>query len=265
MFLSSRKRSYFLYIQNLNAPARARVRDPSARFMSHKSPGKQGVDVAGAAQRVANQDTQHHHVAAIKDCISHITSFCSGGKHLVLHENQTACFIESGATAMLWYFMVCLHVFPCGKTRLGVSQYIHLLCIKCAGYLPSTSLFWNFARPKKRHLHGGQHLGGCDGDLSSLLRDPRESSVGEPLEPTRTMAKTSPDSRFGILQKPFPTSARNLGTSGPPPKTGTFQNSPYTESEPPGTCPELSRPKALDSLRHHLPSPCDILVLGGKH
>lgn len=115
MFLSSRKRSYFLYIQNLNAPARARVRDPSARFMSHKSPGKQGVDVAGAAQRGANQDTQHHHVAAIKDCISHITSFCSGGKHLVLHENQTACFIESGATAMLWCFMVCLHVFPCGK------------------------------------------------------------------------------------------------------------------------------------------------------
>ena len=68
------------------------------------------------------------------------------------------------------------------------------------------------------------------------------------------MAKASPDSWFGIAET-FPTSARNLGTSGPLPRTGTFQDSPYTESEPPGTCPKLSRPKALDSLRHHLPSP----------
>lgn len=79
------------------------------------------------------------------------------------------------------------------------------------------------------------------------------------------MAKTSPDSRFGILRKHSQPLHETLEQVEPLPRTGTFQDSPYTESEPPGTCPKLSCPKALNSLRHHLPSPCDILVLGGKH
>ena len=190
MFLSSRKRSYFLYIQNLNAPARARVRDPSARFMSHKSPGKQGVDVAGAAQRSANQDTQHHHVAAIKDCISHITSFCSGGKHLVLHENQTACSIESGATAMLWYFMVCLHVFPCDLVYLSILIY-------CTS-----------------NVQGTFHQPPCFGTLPGKKTAP----------PWRTTSRWlwrrsfQPPVRFPRERcwRTSGTSAQNLGISGPP-------------------------------------------------
>ena len=184
--------------------------------------------------------------------VGNILSFTRTKLYAPLKVEPLRCF------GISWFVFMCFPVTWC----ISVYSFtVHQMCRVPSINLPVLEL----CPAKKRHLHGGQHLGGCDGDLSSLLWDSRESSVGEFLEPTRTMAKTSPDSRFGILQKPFPTSARNLGTSGTPPKNRNLPRFTHTESEPPGTCPKLSRPKALDSLRHHLPSPCDILVLGGKH
>ena len=214
MFLSSRKRSYVLYIQNLNAPARARVRDPSARFMSHKSRVSK-VKMLQAQLKAVQTKTLNITMSLpsrtalatsqASALVGNILSFTRTKLYAPLKVEPLRCF------GISWFVFMCFPVTWC----ISVYSFtVHQMCRVPSINLPVLEL----CPAKKRHLHGGQHLGGCDGDLSSLLWDSRESSVGEFLEPTRTMAKTSPDSRFGILQKPFPTSARNLGTSGPPPK-----------------------------------------------
>ncbi len=133
------------------------------------------------------------------------------------------CSVESGATAMLWCFMLVPMYFRVVKwdlVYLSISMYI-----KCR--VPSINLpVLEFCPEDGTSMEDNISVAVTEIFPASYKTPNSESSVGLPLEPTRTMAKTSPDSTEFRRNIPNLCPKPCSGTSGPLPRTGTFQNSP---------------------------------------